>query len=144
MAVSFIKGKKVGAPPKFAGSKKGDPLTAAKAKVIDALKVQKEYVQLTIEGKPLPKTDGGRGTSTWFYREIDGSYWTTLRYGQLSIPLEGTNTAVQVGPLADLPAFYDAALAAIQKGELDEPIMVLQRTRSAALKGKTGTTRKAA
>ena len=51
MAISFIRGKKVGAPPKYAGSKKGDPLTAAKTKVIDALKVQKGYAQLTIEGK---------------------------------------------------------------------------------------------
>ena len=87
MALSFIRGKKVGAPPKYAGSKKGDPLTAAKAKVIDALKVQKGYAQLVSEGKPVPKTDGGREASTWFYREIDGTYWTTLRYGQLSIPL---------------------------------------------------------
>ena len=144
MAISFIQGKKVGAPPKYAGSKKGDPLTAAKTKVIDALKMQKGYVQLAIEGKPLPKTEAGREASTWFYREIDGSYWTTLRYGQLSIPLEGTSTAVQVGPLAELPAFYDAVAQAIEKGELDELIMVLQRTRSAALKGETGTTRKAA
>jgi hypothetical protein len=144
MAISFIQGKKVGAPPKYAGSKKGDPLTAAKTKVIDALKMQKGYVQLAIEGKPLPKTDAGREASTWFYREIDGSYWTTLRYGQLSIPLEGTSTAVQVGALAELPAFYDAVAQAIEKGELDELIMVLQRTRSAALKGETGTTRKAA
>ena len=144
MAISFIRGKKVGAPPKYAGSKKGDPLTAAKTKVIDALKMQKGYVQLAIEGKPLPKTEAGREASTWFYREIDGSYWTTLRYGQLSIPLEGTSTAVQVGPLAELPAFYDAVAQAIEKGELDELIMVLQRTRSAALKGETGTTRKAA
>src|ERR1017187_7057997 len=90
MAISFIRGKKVGAPPKYAGSKKGDPLTAAKTKVIDALKVQRQYVLLTIEGNPLPKTDGGREASTWFYKEIDGTYWTTLRYGQLSIPLEGT------------------------------------------------------
>ena len=144
MALSFIRGKKVGAPPKYAGSKKGDPLTAAKTKVLDALKVQKGYAQLTIEGKPLPKTDAGREGSTWFYREIDGSYWTTLRYGQLSIPLEGTNTAVQIGALAELPAFFDAAIQAIQKGELDEPIMKLQQTRSAALKGETGTIRKAA
>ena len=144
MALSFIRGKKVGAPPKYAGSKKGDPLAAAKTKVTDALKVQKGYVQLTIEGRPLPKTDGGRETSTWFYREIDGTYWTVLRYGQLSIPQEGTNTAVQVGKLEELPAFYDAALAAIQKGELDEPIMALQRRRSAALKVTAGTTRKAA
>jgi hypothetical protein len=40
--------------------------------------------------------------------------------------------------------FYDAAAQAIQKGELDEPIMKLQQARSAALKGETGTTRKAA
>jgi hypothetical protein len=144
MAISFIRGKKVDAPPKYASSKKGDPLTAAKTKVIEALKVEKEYAQLTIEGKPLPKTDAGREGSTWFYREIDGTYWTTLRYGQLSIPLEGTNTAVQVGPLAELPAFYGAAAQAIQKGELDEPIMTLQRARLAALKGEAGTTRKAA
>jgi hypothetical protein len=144
MAISFIRGMKVGAPPKYAGSKKGDPLAAANTKVIDALKVQKAYAQLTIEGKPLPKTDAGREGSTWFYREIDGAYWTTLRYGQLSIPLEGTNTAVQVGPLAELPAFYDAATQAITKGELDEPIMTLQRARSAALKGETGAARKAA
>jgi hypothetical protein len=103
MPLSFLKGKKVGAPPKYAGSKKGDPLTAAKTKVIDALKVQKGYVQLVTEGKPLPKTDGGREANTWFYREIDGTYWTTLRYSQLSIPLEGTNTVVQVGALAELP-----------------------------------------
>jgi hypothetical protein len=144
MAISFIRGKKVGAPPKYAGSKKGDPLTAAKTKVIEALKVQKEYAQLTIEGKPLPKTDAGREASSWFYREIDGTYWTTLRYGQLSIPLEGTNTAVQVGALAELPAFYDAAAQAITKGELDEPIMILQRARSAALTGETTAARKAA
>jgi hypothetical protein len=134
MALSFTRGKKVGTPPKYAGSKKGDPLTAAKAKVIEGLKIQKGYVQRVLENQPLPKTDGGREASTWFYREIDGTYWTTLRYGQLSIPLEGTNTAVQVGPLAELPAFYDAAAQAVQKGEMDEPIMKLQQARSAALR----------
>ena len=61
-----------------------------------------------------------------------------------AIPLEGTNTAVQVGPLAELPGFYDAAGQAIQKGELDEPIMALQRTRLTALKGEGGAARKAA
>jgi hypothetical protein len=135
LALSFIKGRKVAQPPKYAGSKKGDPLTVAKAKVVEGLKTQRGYVQVVIEGKPLPKTDGGRDASTWFYREIDGTYWTTLRYGQLSIPLEGAATAVQVGALAELPAFYDAAAQAIQRGELDEPIMKLQQARSTALKG---------
>ena len=51
---------------------------------------------------------------------------------------------MQVGTLADLPAFYDAATQAIQKGELDEPIMKLQQTRSAALNGETAAAHKAA
>ncbi len=79
-----------------------------------------------------------RSVSARFRREIDGTYWTTLRRGQLFTPLEGTNTAVQVGPLAELPAICDAEARAIQKGELDAPIIALWRTRSAALKDETG------
>lgn len=76
--------------------------------------------------------------NTWFYRDIAGTYWTTLRYGQIPIPLEGTNTAVKVRPLPELPAFYDAAAQAIQKGELDEQIMKLQQVRSTSLTGGAG------
>jgi hypothetical protein len=143
LALSFLKNRKVAQPPKYAGSKKGDPLTAAKAKVVEGIKTQKGYVQLTVDAKPLPKSEGGREASTWYYREIDGTYWTTLRYGQLSIPLDGPNTAVQVGKLEDLTAFYDSVVEAIGKGELDGPIGKLQADRSAALKGKTGTKRAA-
>ena len=62
----------------------------------------------------------------------------------MSRGIECTATAVQIGTLADLPAFYDAATQASQKGELDEPIMKLQQTRSAALKGETAAAHKAA
>ena len=73
MALSFMKlVTKTGTLPKNAGGKKIDPLSSAKNKVLEALKVQKGYVQLVIEGKELPKNDAGRQASTWFCRQMDG------------------------------------------------------------------------
>ena len=56
-------------------------------------------------------------------------WWTSTRYGQVSIPLDGESDAVQVGKLEELPAFYDTVILAIAK---------LQQTRSAAIVGNKG------
>jgi hypothetical protein len=47
--------KKSGTLAKSSRSKRIDPLTLAKSKVLDALKVQKGYVDLVNADKPLPK-----------------------------------------------------------------------------------------
>jgi len=131
---TFLNGFAVVKPPKNAGTKQGDPLTAAKRRVIDGLRQQKERVQLIIDGKPLPKMDGGKKqVATWFYKAPDGAYATRLRYGQSAIPLDGENTAVRVGDLKDLLPFYDSVIAAVERGELDEPLARMQKEKSAAL-----------
>jgi hypothetical protein len=131
---SFLQGLTVVVPPRGAGTKQGDPLTAAKNRVIAGAKAQKTYVQLLIDGKELPKMDGGKKTvSVWFYRAADGSYETRLRYGQSAIPLDGTKTGVRVGDLKALIPFYDAVIAGIERGELDEKLHAMQQAKSAAL-----------
>lgn len=131
---SFLKDRVLVTPPKGAGTKQGDPLTAAKNRVITGAKAQKGYVQLLIEGKELPKMEGGKKlVSTWFYRAADRLYETRLRYGQSAIPLDGTKTGVRVGKLEDLIPFYDAVIAGIEKGELDERLHAMQQQKSASL-----------
>lgn len=134
---SFMsKVKKTATLAKSSRSKRIDPLTLAKSKVLDALKVQKSYVSLVAENRPLPKTETGRDMSTWFKKENDG-WWTTIRYGQLPILIDG-QPDLFIGKLEDLPAFYDAVATAIEAGELDAQIGKLQSERSAALRGSRG------
>jgi len=138
-AFSFLKlVKKTGTLAKSSRSKRIYPLTQAKNKILDALKMQKGYVALVAEGKTLPKNDAGRDLSTWFSKQTDG-WWTSIRYGQLSIPIDGKNADLLIGPkLEDVGTFYDAVSEAIQKGELDAQILKLQTERSAALTGRRG------
>jgi hypothetical protein len=127
--------------PKSSRSKTVDPLTAAKAKILKAIDVQKGYVALVKEGKPLPKSTGGSKTvGTWFSSQTKGWY-VSLRYGQASIPIVDGKADMLVGTLDNVLAFFSAAAEAIQKGELDAAIGKLQAERSAALKGKTNGTK---
>ena len=88
--MSLVKGD-VRRSVKTSRSRTIDPLTLAKQKMLAAIDVQKGYVTLVIEGKPLPKKEGGKTVSTWFRKHDDG--WTCqVRYGQKS---------VQFGPAKD-------------------------------------------
>ena len=135
MALSFLKGRKLAMPPKSFGAKKGDPILLAKEKIMAGIESQKKFVDMTINNQALPRGEGGRSTSTWFYREVDGSYWTTLRYGQIPMPLDGEKTAVSIGMIVDIPQFYDSVIGAVRKGELDGIIADLQKKRTESLKG---------
>lgn len=137
MALSFIKGRKLVTPTKVQGGRK-DPLGSAKEGIIKAVEQQKDYAALTKREQPLPKAKGNRSVSTWFQKQADG-WVTTVRYGQLSIPLdEKGTTGVLVGAtLDDLGPFYDAVIDSIRKGELDTIIAEMQKKRSESLKGRT-------
>ncbi len=131
---SFLKDRVLVVPPKGAGTRQGDPLTAAKGRVIAGAKAQKGYVVLLLKGDSLPKMEGGKKTvQTWFYKEPNGSYSTRLRYGQSAIPLDGETTGVRVGTLEDLIPFYDAVIESIEKGELDAILADMQKAKSDAL-----------
>jgi hypothetical protein len=133
-AFSFLKDRAIVVTPKNAGTKQGDPVTAATSRVIAGARLQKTYVQALIDGKELPKMDVAKQTAgTWFYRAADGTYETRLRYGQAAIPLDGGKTGVRIGELKDLLPFYDAVIAAIEKRELDAVITEMQKAKSAAL-----------
>jgi hypothetical protein len=142
MAFSFLKGKKLVVPTKTP-SGRGDPVALAKEGIIKAATQQKALVGHTQRKEKLPQSKGGRAVSTWFNYQHDG-WVTTIRYGQLSIPLDDKGTTgVLVGPnIEDLTSFYDAVIESIRKGELDTVIGDLQKKRSASLKGKTGGGRK--
>ena len=137
MALTFLKGRQLGKRPKNASSR-ADPISAAKAKILEAIDTQRDYAKLLIDGIPLPTREGDRSHTTWVYRESRDVWWTSARYGQVSIPLDGESDAVQVGKLEELPAFYNTVIQAIEKGELDEQIAKLQQMRSAAIAGKKG------
>lgn len=134
--------KKTGTLPKSSRSRTVDPLTEAKSKILAAIAVQEEYARLHSDGQPLPKAKGGDKTvSTWFSKQNDG-WWTSIRYGQISIPIgEKGETDMLIGDdLKDVMNFYAAVKIAIGKGELDAQVGKLQADRSAALtKGKEGT-----
>lgn len=119
---------------KTSRSKTVDPLSAAKAKILKAIEVQKGYVALVKDGKPLPKSNGGKKTvGAWFSKQSTG-WFTSIRYGQASIPIVGDKADMLIGELADVAKFYDAVAEAIGKGELDKQIAALQTAKSAALK----------
>ena len=133
--------KKTGTLPKSSRSRTVDPLTEAKSKILAAIGVQEEYARLHSDGQPLPKAKGGDKTvSTWFSKQNDG-WWTSIRYGQISIPIgEKGEIDMLIGELKDVMNFYAAVKIAIGKGELDAQILALQQARSKALKdGKAGT-----
>jgi len=135
MSLSFLKlVKKTGSLPKSVGNKRVDALTLAKRKVIDALKVQKGYALLVAEGKPLPKSPGGREASIWFCKQLDG-WWTTVRYGQQAIPIsEKGEVAMLVSEqLEEVAALYEAVAESIERGELDAQILALHQAKSKAL-----------
>jgi hypothetical protein len=120
---------------KSSRSKTVDPLSAAKAKILKAIEVQKGYVALVKDGKPLPKSSSGEKTvSAWFSKQSQGWY-ASIRYGQASIPIVGDKADMLIGELADVAKFYDAVAVAISKGELDAPIADLQTKKSEKLKG---------
>ena len=137
-ALSFMKlVQKTGKLAKSSRNKRIDPLTLAKNKVLAALKAQKGFVALVADNKPLPKNEAGREAGTWFSKQTDG-WWTSIRYGQLSIPIADGQADMLIGPkLETVTAFYDAVADAIAAGELDAQIGKLQAERSAALAGKT-------
>ena len=127
--------KKTTLLPKSSRSKRIDPLTLAKQKILAALKTQNGYVALEIEGKPFPKNNAGREASTWFSKQTDGWY-TTIRYGQTPIMIVGGQPDMLISEkLEDVAAFYDAVSLAISKGELDVQIAKLQAEKSASLSG---------
>ncbi len=129
--------KKTGELPNKTIARTGDPLSIAKAAVMKALDEQKGYVTLSESGQALPRTKGGTKTvSTWFTKTQEG-YWTSLRYGQLPIPI-GEGTGLFIGTADELKAFYDAVKESIQAGQMDGVIGELQKKRSAALTGRTG------
>ena len=136
-AFSFLTLVKVtGKLAKTGRSRTVDPLTEAKSKILAALGVQEGYARLLNDGQPLPK-NGEKTVSTWFSKQNDG-WWTSIRYGQISIPIDGDKTDMLIGELSDVMNFYAAVKIAIGKGELDAQILALQQTRSAALtKGTT-------
>jgi hypothetical protein len=124
-----------GKPKKANG--KSDPLQTAKDAVANAIEDQKKYLALIGEGKPLPKTKSGTKTvSPWFWSADDG-YWTTLRYGQLTIDL-GTENQWWFSSIEKLHAFYDAVKEGILTGQMNAVIGELQKKRSASLTGRTG------
>lgn len=127
--------KKTGTLAKTSRSRTIDPLTAAKSKVLAAIDTQEQLVRDLIDGQPLPKSGKGEKTvSTWFGKQNDG-WWTSIRYGQVSIPIgERGETDMLIGDLNGLLGFYGALKIAIVAGELDGPIGKLQAEKSAALK----------
>jgi hypothetical protein len=125
--------KKTTTLPKSSRNKRIDPLTLAKTKILDALKLQRTYVALVVEDKPLPKK-GEREVTLWFSKQTEG-WFTTIRYGQQAIPFDG-GADLLIGKLEDVATFYDAVAQAITAGELDAQITKLQTERSAALAGK--------
>ena len=125
--------KQSGDLPNKQAARAGDPLTIAKAAILKALDEQKGYLSLVESGQTLPKSKKGTKTvSTWFTKTPEG-YWTSIRYGQLSIPVNG-QTGFLVGEAGELTAFYEAVKAASRGGELDEVISDMQATRSQALR----------
>src|SRR5271166_275647 len=78
VALTFLKGRQLGKRPKNASSR-ADPISAAKAKILDAIGVQRDYAKLLIDGEPLPTREGGRSHTTWFYRESGDVWWTSIR-----------------------------------------------------------------
>lgn len=126
--------QKTGKLQKTSRSRTIDPLTAAKAKIIAALDQQEGFVRDLLDNKPLPKGKSGEKTvSTWFSKQNDG-WWTSIRYGQVSIPMVDGQADMLIGDLKALQGFYAAVKQAIGQGELDGPIGKLQAEKSAALK----------
>jgi len=150
-ATSFLETFKL-VPVDVKEAAKGEPIVIARKRVIEGIKVQKDAVEKELRGESLPTTrftnakgqDRTRGFTKWYFTH-SGKVMTYVRYGQSSVFNDGkTAQAFEAGnELADLPAFYDALIGAVEKGELDKQLLPLQAETSRRTQ-KTGGRKKAA
>jgi len=97
-------------------SRTADLLTEAESKILAALGVQEGYACLPSDGEPLP-SNGEKTVATSFSKQNDG-WWSSVRYGQISIPIDGEKTDMLIGELKDVMNFYAAVKMAIGTGAL--------------------------
>ncbi len=136
MSFSFLKGFEVVTLAKSVTGAKADPLTVAKGKIKSAIDLQLRSIAAETTGTVFAPVEGAkRPFGKWYFQDA-GVYYTTIRYGQLPIPLDGEKITVRVGKkLNDVSKFLNAVSAAVEAGEMDTAIEALRVKRSADLKG---------
>jgi len=118
-----------------------DPLTQRQNKLIAKLEVQREMAKCLTENKQFTAykhkyvtDDNGnknkvrveKNIKAWFY-EIDGQYFTTIKYGSKSLELAKGLYAIAVGDKSSLLSVYDTVIAAVKAGELDKQLLAIKR-----------------
>ena len=69
----------------------------------------------------------------WYWKNLDGSWFLELRYGNKAIDLSKGRYAIEVGSKEKLGDIIEEAMAAVRAGELDRALMVAQAERLGAV-----------
>lgn len=127
------------------------PVERGREKLIENLALQRKLAEATLAGTAFepPKHfvmrtngEGGRVRvevprrirKGWF---ADGNHTThmVLSYGNQPLEIAKGKSAIEVGPLANLPKVIDSLIEAVRAGELDQQIVAAAAARGQMLAG---------
>jgi hypothetical protein len=128
------------------------PVERGREKLIENLALQRKLAEATIAGtvfeppKHFVMRTNGEGARVrvevprrirkgWF-EDGNGTTQLTLSYGGKSTKILKGKTAIEVGPLSNLPTLIDALIEAVRAGELDSAIATAAAARGLALNGR--------
>jgi hypothetical protein len=118
-------------------------------RLIEHLDGQLELAEAELRGEQLMKTrqvyitndDGERLAITkerrlrkWYWRNVDGSWFLELRYGNKALKLSGDKTAIQIGGKEKLAEVIGMLKDAVMAGELDKALEMAKKERMATLR----------
>jgi hypothetical protein len=121
-------------------------------KLIENLALQRKLAEATIAGtvfeppKHFVMRTNGEGVRVrvevprrirkgWF-EDGNGTTQLTLSYAGKSMEIMKGKSAIEVGPLSNLPTLIDALIEAVRAGELDSAIATAAAARGLALNGR--------
>lgn len=110
------------------GPNGGDATARVRAKIVGAINEQKASVVAAQKRETFVVTRRVKGGTAerkfrpWYFKAI-GMWFTTINYGSSPLQLPGGHS-IEAGPtFDDLLKTYDAVIAAVEAGELDEILL---------------------
>ncbi|OEJ67511.1 hypothetical protein [Magnetovibrio blakemorei] len=138
---------------KLTAEKRGENTETAeqqmRRRLVEHLDEQLELAAAELRGEKLVKTrqiyvtaeNGERVTQRieqrlrkWYWRNVDGNWFTEVRYGNRALKLSGENTAIEVGEKEKLAEVIGMLKDAVMAGELDKALAMAKKERMATLR----------
>jgi hypothetical protein len=141
--MSHISKLKLSSQPMFQAAKLSQR-DRLRLRVVEHLEQQKLLVDGVLTGKPyvaykaMTRVDASgerirvqepRHVRRGWFEDTRGVVFFAIRYGAKSLMLDKTNSAIEVGPLKDLPGLLDVMIDAVKAGELDTQLAAAAQDR---------------